>query len=453
MKLNIRKQLLLLATISSLLMVACTDSYMGIEQIKTSSEKPDKISVREVIPKSGALEIHFTLPKGNPNIAQVVATYTNKHGKEMEFKVSRYSSSILVEGFIGTEEMTVQLVCIDSSGNESDITVVKAAPLISPVEIALQTMKVEPAFGGIKVEWQNTHANPFIIHVLAEDTLQKGVASLAEDLSKAIYSSDSLKTFAYVRQYPAKEQKFGFIVSDKWGNRTDTLISVLKPYKEELIEYSRVKAVTYFNPTYYGGVRDYDTYAINPATGIQNDGNAHSTSFAPQTMFNGVKTGNLFLAYKFMRNLTNPDPSTRSLVHDVFVTFDLNMETRISRVKIFPRTGLGYTYTRSSVKRFRIWGTNDDNSERWSKFPGNWTLIGEYVGREPANRDNLTPEEIEYFNFNQEYTISEDNVNSEAHTTATFRYMRLQLMESYNPTIPYYTINEFEMYGDIQQYY
>ena len=108
---------------------------------------------------------------------------------------------------------------------------------------------------------------------------------------------------------------------------------------------------------------------------------------------------------------------------------------------------------RSSPKRFRIWGTNDDNSERWSKFPETWTLIGEYVGREPANRDNLTPEEIEYFNFNQEYTISEDNVNSEAHTTATFRYMRLQLMESYNPTIPYYTINEFEMYGDIQQYY
>lgn len=449
----INKHLLLAVIIGSLLMITCTDSYMGIEQIKTSSEKPDKISVREVIPKSGALEIHFTLPKGNPNIVQVVAICTNKRGEEMEFKVSRYSSSILVEGFIGTEEMTVELVCIDSSGNESDTTVVKAAPLISPVEIALQTMKVEPAFGGIKVEWQNEHANPFIIHVLAEDTLQKGVASLTEDLSKAIYSSDSLKTFAYVRQYPSKEQKFGFIVSDKWGNRTDTLISVLKPYKEELIEYGRVKAVTFFNPTYYGGVRDFGTYGINPITNIQNDGNAHSTSFAPQTMFNGVKTGNLFLIYKFMRNLTNPDPATRSLVHDVFVTFDLNMEARISRVKIFPRTGLGYTYTRSSVKRFRIWGTNDENSERWTKFPGNWTLIGEYVGREPANRDNLTQEEIDYFNLNQEYSISEDNVNPAASTTTTFRYMRLQLMESYVQETTFYTINEFEMYGDIQQYY
>lgn len=453
MKLNITKQLLLLATISSLLMVACTDSYMGIEQIKTSSEKPDKISVREVIPKSGALEIHFTLPKGNPNIVQVVATYTNKRGKEMEFKVSRYSSSILVEGFIGTEEMTVELVCIDSSGNESDVTVVKAAPLISPVEIALQTMKVEPAFGGIKVEWQNAHANPFVIHVLAEDTLQKGVGSLVEDLSKAIYSSDSLKTFAYVRQYPSKEQKFGFIVSDKWGNRTDTLINKLTPYKEELIDYSRVKAITFFNPTFYGGSRDYDTYAINPATGIQNDGNCHGTGNAPQTMFNGVITGTLFYCYKFVHNLKDPDPANRIFEQNVYATFDLNMEVRLSRVKIYPRPTITYTYNRSSVKRFRIWGTNDDNSERWSKFPGNWTLIGEYVGREPAKRDNLTQEEIEYFNLKQEYSISEDNVNPAANTTATFRYMRLQLMESYVQETTFYTINEFEMYGDIQQYY
>ena len=452
MKLNIIKHLLLV-TISSLLMVACTESYMGIEQVKTSSEKPEKISIKEVISKSGALEIHFTLPKGNPNIAQVVATYINKRGKKMEFKVSRYSSSILVEGFIGTDEMTVEMVCIDSSGNESDVTVVKAAPLISPVEIALQTMNVEPAFGGIKVQWQNENANPFVIHVLAEDTLQKGVVSLMEDLSKAIYSSDSLKTFAYVRQYPSIEQQFGFIVSDKWGNRTDTLISILKPYKEELIDFNQVKAVTFFNPTYYGGVRDYDTYGINPATNIQNDGNAHSTSFAPQTIFNGTKSGNLFLAYKFMKNLKDPDPANRELVHDVYVTFDLNIEARISRVKIFPRTGLGYTYTRSSVKRFRIWGTNDDNNERWSKFPETWTLIGEYVGREPANRESLTQEEIDYFNLNQEYTISEDNVSPTANTTATFRYMRLQLMESYVHETTFYSINEFDMYGDIQKYY
>ncbi|MCE4564798.1 DUF5126 domain-containing protein [Maribellus sp. CM-23] len=444
---------LLITIISTLLIVACTDSYMGIEQVKTSSVKPEKITINEVISKSGALEIHFTLPKGNPDISQVVASYISKQGEKMEFKVSRYSSSILVEGFIGTDEITVELACIDNSGNKSEITEVKAAPLISPVELALRTMKVEAAFGGVKVEWKNSHANPFVIHVLTADTLQKGVVSLNEDLKQVIYSSDSVNTFAYIRPYSAIKQEFGFYVTDKWKNRTDTLISSLTPYKEELIDYNLVEAISFFNPTYYAGSRDYDTYAINPATGIQNDGNCHTSNYGPQKMFNGVITANDYYSYKFVKNLNDPDKSKQELEQNVYATFDLHLEARLSRVKIYPRTVISYTYNRSSVKRFRIWGTNDDNTDRWAKFPETWTLIGEYVGKEPVDRDNLTAEEIEYFNYNQEYTISEDNVNPDASPTATFRYMRLQLMESYNPLNAYYTINEFEMFGDIQQYF
>ncbi|WP_418893503.1 DUF5126 domain-containing protein [Limibacterium fermenti] len=443
----------LIAMISSLLMVACVDSYMGVEQVKTNSVKPEKITIKEIIPKSGALEIYFTLPKGNPNITQVVASYVNKQGEKVEFTVSRYSAFILVEGLTGTEQVTVELVCIDSSGNKSDVTVVKAAPLTSPIELALNTMKVQPAFGGIKVEWKNERANPFIIHVLVEDSLQKGVVSFMEDPYKTIYTTDSVNTFAYIRQYPSVEKKFGFSVSDKWGNRTDTLISFLTPYKEEEIDYSHIKAVTFYNPTIYAGSRDYGIYGVNPTTGIQNDGNAHGTAHVPQTIFNNIRTGNQFYGYKFVKNLSDSDPANRIIVHNYYLTFDMNMNVRLSRVLIYPRTGLVYTYKRSSPKRFRIWGTNDANNERWKKFPETWTLIGEYVGKDPVDTDNLTPEEIEYFNNNQEYSISEGNVNPDAHPTESFRYMRLQLMETYNKNEAFYTINEFQMYGEVLEYY
>jgi hypothetical protein len=129
------------------------------------------------------------------------------------------------------------------------------------------------------------------------------------------------------------------------------------------------------------------------------------------------------------------------------------MSVRLSRVKIYPRTGINYTYTRSSVKRFRIWGTNDANTQKWVKFPETWTLIGEYVGKDPANLASLTAEEIQWFNENQEYSISEDNVNPSAHTTEPFRYMRIQLMETYNKNEAFYTINEFQMFGNILNYY
>ena len=291
----------MVAVVTSLFMFACVDSYMGIEQVKTDSTKPEKITINEVIPKSGALEIHFSLPKGNAKIAEVVASYINKQGKKMEFSVSRYSPLILVEGFTGTKEQVVELICVDNSGNESDVTIVKAAALTSSLEIAMETMKIEPAFGGLKLEWKNREAKPFAIHVLTEDSLQIGVVTLMEDPSKTIYTSDSLNTSSYVRQYPAKEQKFGFIISDKWGNRTDTLISFLTPYKEEIVDYKIVKEVSYFNPTYFGGSRDYDIYAINPATGIQNDANAHGTAYVSQIFFNGVKSGNGYYGYKFVK--------------------------------------------------------------------------------------------------------------------------------------------------------
>lgn len=443
----------LVALVTSFLMVACGDSYMGIEQVKTDSTKPGKITVNEVISGSGTLEIHFSLPKGNPNIAQVVATYINKGGNEMEFSVSRYSSFILVEGFTGTNEVTVELKCVDSSGNESEITYVKAAPLKSPVEIARETMEVVPAFGGLKVEWQNSTAKPFAIHVLTEDLLQQGVVSFVEDPTKTIYTSDSINTYSYVRQYPSVEQKFGFVLSDKWGNRTDTLVSFLIPYKEEEIDFNLVKNVPFFNPTYFNGRRDYAIYGESPTTGLQNDANAHAAGFSPKTMFDGVRSGAQCLVYKFVKNLPDKDPANHIIVQDAYMTFDLNMSVRLSRVQIYPRNFLGYTYNRSSPRHFKIWGTNDDNKDRWSKFPGDWTLIGEYIGKDPADINNLTAEEIEWFNLNQEFAISEDNLNPDASPTEAFRYMRLQLIESYNKNESFYTINEFQMFGDIQEYY
>lgn len=434
-------------------MISCSDSYMGIEQVKTHSAKPEKISINKVTPKSGALEINFSLPKGNPDIAEVVASYTNKQGKKMEFSVSRYSSSILVEGLIGTEEITIELICIDNSGNKSEAIFVKESPLISPVELALATMKVQPAFGGLKLEWQNQTAKPFAIHILTEDSLEKGSVSFVEDPTKTIYTSDSINTSSYVRQYPSIEQKFGITISDKWGNRTDTLISYTTPYKEEELKFNLIKEVSFFNPSFFNGRRDYDIYGINIITGLQNDGNAHAAAFAGQTMFDGVRTGSQALVYKFVRNLSDKDPANHIIIQDSYMTFDLNMSVILSRVKIYPRTSIGYTYNRSSPRRFKIWGTNDENTSRWSKFPETWTLIGEYIGKDPADINNLTPDEIEWFNINQEYAISEDNINPEAIPTKPFRYMRLQLMESYNKNESFYTINEFQMFGDIQEYF
>lgn len=437
--------------LTNLILSSCMDSYLGIEQLKLTTDKPDKLTIDKVIPKSGALEIHFTLPAGNPNNAQVLATYKNKLGKMVEFKVSRYSNVILVEGFTGTDQVIVDLVNVDESGNKSDVVQVKEKPLLSPVEIARHSLTAIPAFGGVKLSWENKEAKQFAIHVLTEDELQLGVKSLVEDPYKTVYSKDSLNTSVYLRQYADFEQKFGFVLSDKWGNRTDTLVQLITPYKEEIIDYKLVQGVSNFNPTYGTAGLDYALKGVDPVTGIQNDGTAHSATYQPKTMFNGVTTANDYLAYKFF--MQPAGTTQKTYVQDVYATLDLNQDLRLSRVQVYPRPSVSYAYARSSVKRFRIWGTDDSNKTRWSKFPEGWTLIGEYVGKSPAFASAITQEELDYFYNKQEYTILDDNVNVEAQPSKSFRYMRLQFMESYTATETFYTINEFKLFGEVLKKY
>ena len=440
---------------SAITMQACMKSYLGIEKLNLGTNKPDKLTVDKVISKSGALEIHFTLPKGNPNNVHVVASYKNREGKVVEFKASRYSNVINVEGFMGTNEVTVELTSLDESGNKSETVLVKERPLLSPLEVARQSLLAQPAFGGVKLSWENKQAIPFAIHVLTMDEIQKGQKVLMEDVSKTIYSSDSLKTYQYIRQYESVEQTFGFVLSDKWGNRTDTLINQITPYKEDIIDHNSIVAVNYFSPSVQTSGRDFSLFGVSPTTGIQNDGTTHNAgTFAAKTMFNGVSGAtNEYLAYKFWIQPPGTPAPPRVYIQDLYATVDINMDVRLSRVIVYPRPSVSYLFARSSVKRFRIWGTDDSNNNRWSKFPEGWTLIGEYVGREPANRAAITAEETEYFYNNQEYTIAEDNVNPEANPTQTFRYMRVQFMETYTPTETFYSVNEFKMFGEILKKY
>jgi hypothetical protein len=427
------------------------DSYMGLEKLSISSEKPGKLTVDKVEPKSGGLEIYFTLPKGNPNSVQVIATYRSKLGNTVEFKASRYSNVILVEGLTGTDEVAIELVSMDESGNRSDVVVVKEKPLLSPVEIARQSLLAIPAFGGVKLTWENDDAQAFAIHVLTEEEIQKGVVKLMEDPSKRVYSSSSKNTAVYLRQYGDFEQKFGFVLTDKWGNRTDTLVQLITPYKEEIIDYKLVKAVSNFNPTYGTAGLDYALKGVDPVTGIQNDGTAHSATFQPQTMFNGITAANEYLAYKFF--VQQAGSTAKSYVQDLYATFDLNQDLRLSRVQVYPRPNASYLYTRSSVKRFKIWGTNDANTSRWSRFPDGWTLVGEYVGKMPVFPSAITDEERDYFYNKQEFSIVDDNINPEAKPASSFRYMRLQMMEAYTATETFYTINEFKLFGEVLKKY
>ncbi|MFV0431759.1 MAG: DUF5126 domain-containing protein [Alphaproteobacteria bacterium] len=450
---KITKGLILLVSIISV--VACNDPYLGLEKNVSDSVSPGRLVVDKVVPKAGALEIFFTLPKEDADIARVVASYTNKRNENVETAVSRYSTSILVEGFFGIDEKKVNLVCEDNSGNQSEITEVRDSPLLSPVEMARQSMVVEEAFGGVRIDWDNISGDMLVIHVLTDDTLQiKGETVFVEDVSKRIYTRDTLdkQTFAYVRQYPDMEQRFGFTISDKWGNSSDTLVGNWTPYREDVIDYRYVSEMDVFGWRYSSGKSlDYYTEGIDPVTGLQRDGLFYGGSYRPKTLFDN-STGNAFFCTRFTKNANDNDASNDTLVPVSYITFNLNVDTRLSRMVVYPRPNDPYAY--GTLKRFRIWGTDDNNPNRWTQFPEGWKLVGEFVSPDAAIPGNPTDEEIVYVRNNgYAFDVKDDNVSPDADYFSVFRYMRLEMMETYNPDVKNFTPTEMKLWGLIENEY
>lgn len=443
------KYIIILCVIFSF--TACTESYNGLEVIKLDSKIPGKVTVNKVISQPGALEIQFSLAKGDTDIAQIVASYTHK-GVKRDFKVSRFASSILVEGFTGVKEQTVEIKCVDNSGNISESTFVKATPLLSPLEIACQSLAAEAAFGGVKVSWKNTTGDFLVIHVLTDDTLQiKGQTVFMEDPTKMIYTRETneKKTYTYVRNYPDKEQRFGFSITDKWGNVSDTIVTSVTPYREDEIQYKKIVAMNDFNVRYTNGQSlDYETGGVNPVTGLQYDGLYYASSYGPQTLFDGSTVPAYYLT-RYTKNFNDLDPANDELVSNSFSTYNLNIEVRLGRMHIYWRPTVWYKG--HSVKRFRFWGTTDKNLNRFTKFPEGWTLIGEYVAPDAVNNSTPTNDEKAAWENGCEFDIADDNVNPEANPKSIIRYLRIEMLETYDPLSKVMTMDEIFLWGQIEK--
>lgn len=442
-------KVLSVALITSLAAISCADTYLGLEQQQTDTVPPQMPNIDNVISKSGAVEIHFSLAKGDADITQVIASYTNQRGQKLEFTASRYSSSILVEGFYGTDETTIDLVAVDNSGNVSETVIVKASPQPSPIEIAFQSLTAETGWGGVKIDWENTAGDLLIFDVLTEDTtVVVGDTLFVEDPSKRIYTRemDEDKTITTVRTFPPFEQKFGFVISDSWGNRSDTLVSYVTPIEEFPVDHNYIEAVNWFNWQFTSGsTKDFDTEGVNQATGVLNDGLFYNPGYGPKTLFDGSTAGAFYVA-KYTRNLGQADAE---LVDNVYCTYDLKVDTRLSRMELWWRSHL--VYKAHSVKHFRLWGTDDNNAEKDIKFPETWTLIGEYIVPDALDKNNITNEEKEAADGYQ-IAVLEDNVNENAEPTTTFRYLRIEMLDSFDDH-SVYTWNEMKLYGTRENKY
>jgi hypothetical protein len=313
-------------------------------------------------------------------------------GHQAEVRASLYNDTLVITGFGNEDERNVKVVAVDRSKNESVPATATINPLEPPVSVIGKTLSMAPDFGGIHIYWENPeHAE---ISVVLERKDHNNEYSIVE----VFYSSLANGSVAS-RGMDTIPGDFRVYVQDRWENQSVALSETLTPLFEQKFDYSKFQALylTGDEPSAWGWV-------------LPNlfDGNTG----------NGLHTAE-----------TSPN-------WPQWVSFDIGMKGKISRIKIWQR-GDEYPYTHGNLKRFEIWGASDaTNLSDWSV----WTKLMECESIKPSGLPfgQISDEDRAYVAAGEEFACPIEAPAS--------RYLRLVALENWSGT-HFFHVMELEIYG------
>ena len=297
--------------------ISCQQEQIG--QYPIDEIAPQKVANPVVQNLKGKAIITYNLPEDD-DLLYVKALYKLPNGKEKEVIASSFINSIIITGFAKSTKSVVQLISVDRSQNESEPVIVEVEPLDSPIFDIHESLKVQAAFGGMKLSWKNPVKEDIVISVISlneyneYETLETFYTTVAE-------GDDA------VRGLEPKEREFGIFIRDIYSNYTDTLFTTLTPWEEQelnkklFIEKPKCNLFPY-------------------------------SSWAPKTtsvLWDGITTSN--------NNASLLAFSLAPVGIDLFVTLDFGVTAKLSRFKYWQRDG--FYFNLNNPRLFEIWGTND----------------------------------------------------------------------------------------------
>ena len=106
----------------------------------------------------------YTLPD-DEDLLYVKATFILNNGQRSEVKSSVYTNILELQGFGDTNERLVTLVSVDRSQNESETAGSESATIGSTHFGVQKELKLEAAFGGINVTYNNPTESNIVINI------------------------------------------------------------------------------------------------------------------------------------------------------------------------------------------------------------------------------------------------------------------------------------------------
>jgi hypothetical protein len=366
--------------------------------------KPGIVTDVKVVNFDGGANITYKLPS-SANILYVKASYKINDQKSRETQASYYSDSLKVDGFAQSKDYDVTLRVVSRANIESDPVVIKVHPGAPIYEQVFPSVKMEPDFGGANIKALNPSEKPIGIIVVNLTT------STPRLLRQFFTSRDTIEF--NIRGLNTDPRKIGVYVTDQWGNRSDTLLKDIVPIFESEINKSKFAA-----------------YPLSTDSRIFRD-------WGLPYLWDNVIDGSV-----------PPMHTDVGAGIPGIVTFDMGQTAKLSRFKAWQQEE--FAYTDGNPKRFVLWGATTPGQDvnlpvnsSLGDVVGGWIQIGTYNSPPPPS-GNVPPTPAtdadkafvrQGFDFNVPFSAP------------AVRYIRIQAIELWNPSINFFIFQEMTFYG------
>ncbi|MGV8093125.1 MAG: DUF5000 domain-containing lipoprotein [Mangrovibacterium sp.] len=413
---------------------------------------PGPVSNVRVENINGGALIIYTLPNDNDVLGAKVVYNLTTGGELMEKYAS--NDTIMLEGYGDTNEYTATVYAVDKSGNVSSGILVKINPLMTPIVVMRQSLRINATFGGVQMTWDNALKKDMAVSLYMPDSTDNMV------LYDTYFSRDE-KGKVIFRGLESEETRFRIELRDRWNNSALPLDTTITPLFEMLL------------PGRQSGNDIWRQYGLDDGTFLDRGDIRNHVGFSGtvnrifRLVHNGKRVneggqtywhpGDHYAMGDFIPDASGP------LVFPIYFTVDMGRKAVYSRFNFLPRNR-NPVYSADLPCDFEIWGSNDPKPltpgdrmanlaywTEWSEANGtdawknDWTKIATckviLSSGESKYRDGivLSAEDIDNYT-NNGYNFDMDN------TWDAFRYLRFVIYDT-NTSAKSMTIDEITFWG------
>jgi len=400
---------IIMMVVAATALYSCNDGDLKI----SGGTPPGQVTNVTFTPLNGGGFFLYTIPS-NADFLYARAEYTLDNGQTISKSSSVYSDTLFIEGLGTVKEYEVKLFSVNRTGGQSAPLLQKVTPLVPTTAAVLQTVKVQPGFSALVIDWQNPLQET--ITVLAIVTVGGKEVTLA-------HSSNTVIDRFTIPNLAGVPHQVKVRIRDIYGNETEAKdFGDNTPYIDGAISKKQWSFLR--NNLMYGDKWDYSS-AADPQ--FQTPLPDYKGSFRDDSLKNARETFQEGRVEKFWDNVYDYNPvqnlnyfhtGTQSYPFSYFI--DMGRRIVASRLKIWQRDSWGQLYTAENVRTFEIWISDDPNPK--DGVLTDWEYVGRYRIVRP---DGTSLEALNAARNGHEFMLYPDNPRF----TRPFRYLRFKAID------------------------